>query len=91
MAEIERDLQREGVSPRLRYHIRFQQEQIIELQMQMEKVATLLTQFFEALAQLRVINEELNNRWSRQLKGLNPIEDDEVVKSVLNEPEEKPH
>jgi hypothetical protein len=83
IAEIERDLR--DADPRVKYWIQRLMEQQIEIHRQLNECAGVLVQVVQTLEQVQRVNLTLNNRWQRMLDGLPPEE--EMVESVLNEPE----
>ncbi len=84
LASIERDLR--NYDPKLRYWIRFMQEQILSQQQQLNQCADVLVSIVETLKRVQKINLDLNNRWERQLRGRS--DDPDLVSSVINKPED---
>ncbi|MCI0557505.1 MAG: hypothetical protein MN733_03340 [Nitrososphaera sp.] len=83
LAEIERDLR--DCDPKLRYWLRFQQEQIIALQQQLNQCADVLVRVVTTLENVQRVNLELNERWEKVIRG---EKDESIVESVLNKPED---
>lgn len=79
--EIHRELK--DSDPRVRHYIQSLQEQILSVQEQLDVCASVLEKVVLTLQRVNRINLELNSRWERMRRG----EPEELVESVLNEPE----
>lgn len=97
--EIDRDLQH--ADPKVRYWIKYQQEQLNAIQMQLDQAAELLLKFYLVLENLQNVNSQLRTELMEQGIDHDAVEkavsrikdakgkDPNMVKSVLNHPDDE--